>query len=82
MEEIKYLSYDKTLRPHVGEDAIFSFLKVENSRATVEKIEGKISKGPLYYSIHGDRGIITLIPGFQGQIEVGGKTYKLSDLVL
>ena len=83
MAEGKHLSYENTLGPHVGEEVIIRFMLQESDNSTgFRELKGRLSKGPVYYSVHGDKGTIILMPGWTGEIEIKGKTYNLPDLVL
>jgi hypothetical protein len=82
MEDGKRLSYEKTLEPHVGEEVIARFMeqKPDNS-AGFREIKGQLSKGPIYYSVHGKEGTVILMPGWSGEIVIEGKKYNLPDLI-
>jgi hypothetical protein len=76
------LSYDKELFPLTGKSATLTFPIREEGKVTERKMEGTLSRGPIYYSIQGRSGCIILMPGSPGKLEVGNKEYDLSKLCL
>ena len=82
MEDEKRRSYENTLGPHVGEEVIFRLLvQGSDNRNNFKEIKGRLSKGPVYYGVHGEEGTVILMPGWSGEIEIDGKIYNLPDLV-
>ncbi|MFH0929086.1 MAG: hypothetical protein V1818_01870 [Candidatus Aenigmatarchaeota archaeon] len=82
MKDGKKMSYNDVLGAYVGKKVTFRFMAMNlQNTHSMEKIEGRLSKGPVYYTVHGERAVMMLVPGASGEIEAGGQKYDLRDLV-
>jgi hypothetical protein len=68
-----YLDYRKTLEPRLGEE-----LTVYPQG--IKPIKGILSKGPMFYSVRGDTGMLILMPGSLATLKFEDITYDLRDM--
>jgi hypothetical protein len=75
------MNYDNVLGTLVGSEAVFRFLCTdENGRLGLCEARGKISRGPVYYTIPWKGDEMMLMPGLRGDLEIGNKKYSLSEM--
>ena len=67
------IDYRKTLKPRIGQE-----LTVYPKG--IDPIKGVLSKGILFYAVHGDTGMLILIPGHSATLEFKDATYDLSKM--
>jgi hypothetical protein len=81
MIHMEKIDYDTVLRPLVGIKAVFRFLCIdETGRMGLCEARGKISRGPVYYTIPWNGDEMSLVPGLRGDLEVKNKKYSLSEM--
>ena len=66
------LNYRKILEPRIGQE-------VTVYPEGIDPIKGVLSKGLMFYSVHGD-GMLILIPGHSAILEFGDATYDLRNM--